>query len=160
MCNAILQTRAACLILTYHVEVMRSLNTILIPSHAMQNMLQSSCWFMICATNRSNAPHSDPWSQQTGEQEMELCDTCSEKKQEGLFPVTIQGFVTFMRWIPSGFWLKLSVRIVKVIMPVPASKTPFVLILDFPTFRPENLIVLRDTPATLYIEWHKKTGNF
>jgi hypothetical protein len=58
---------------------------------------------MICAANRSNGSQSDPRGQQTGEQEMELCDTSSEAKQEGLIPVTIQGFVTFLRRIQSGF---------------------------------------------------------
>jgi len=99
----------------------------------MQNMLQISCC-MICAANRSNGSQSDPWGQQTEEQETELCDTCSEAKQEGLIPVTIQGFVTFMRWIQSGFWLKLCVRILQVIMPVLVSKTPLPWSLTFLIF--------------------------
>ena len=37
-------------------------------------------------------------------------------------------------------------------MPVPASKNPFALVLDFLYFLPENFITLRDfTPLTLYM---------
>jgi hypothetical protein len=51
---------------------------------------------MICAANRSNSSYSDLRGTQTGEQQMELCDTFCEAKQKGVIPLTIQGFVTFM----------------------------------------------------------------
>ena len=65
---------------------------------------------------------------------MEFCDTSSEAKQEGLIPVTIQGFVILCNESNLDFDLKLCLRIVPVLMLVPASITPLPWSLTFLLF--------------------------
>jgi hypothetical protein len=82
---------------------------------------------------------------------MELCDTSSEAKQEGLIPVTIQGFATFFVMNPIWILIKIVCADCADYNGCTGFNNPFALVIDFLTFRPENFITLRDTPFTLYM---------